>query len=303
MTLGQYLLGNSSKKNINARAMMRLLNGAGGVESRRIINHLAILTLNADLKYLAALAFYSSVFSYSLVRSTAAWCPGCFDHWHIENQILYEPLLWYVEAVKICTKHLVYLEDRCPECERPQNLFSGSAIAHCQHCSSWLGGIHFSHDFDPETDLEFQYHIWATKVVSEMLLAPFKVAPWELEAAVKELPITIWLCYKGADRIYAWKRKFLRGSPREWELRTWKNKWKEPQWESALPQLEGILKACFLLEISPFRILYWDCQQRRLRTEFGYEDPWFVETRAPTWQLQLDWPPKAEIPQGYSGRY
>ncbi|MGC8714570.1 MAG: TniQ family protein, partial [Leptodesmis sp.] len=43
--------------------------------------------------------------SWKILRLHKAWCPICYSEWSANSQIIYEPLLWALELVKICPVH------------------------------------------------------------------------------------------------------------------------------------------------------------------------------------------------------
>ena len=47
---------------------------------------------------------------FGLIRTDRAWCPCCLEEWRTSGRIIYEPLLWAVQAVKICVQHGCQLE-------------------------------------------------------------------------------------------------------------------------------------------------------------------------------------------------
>ncbi len=65
------------------------------------------------------------------------WCPQCFEEWDPTSS--YEPLIWRLPDLDICTIHRCALRDRCFVCERKQPLpASYSKRRICASCSSPL---------------------------------------------------------------------------------------------------------------------------------------------------------------------
>ena len=57
-----------------------------------LVKALSKLTFREDLMFLT-LSKWSEVFPQrQLNRPVKAWCPGCYQDWHLQNKIIYEPL-------------------------------------------------------------------------------------------------------------------------------------------------------------------------------------------------------------------
>ncbi len=77
---------------------------------------------------------------FGLVRTDRAWCPCCLAELRTASRIIYEPLLWTVQAVKICARHGCRLETHCPKCTRTSRWLTWrSRPGYCAHCHQWLG--------------------------------------------------------------------------------------------------------------------------------------------------------------------
>lgn len=73
------------------------------------------------------------------VRPVVAWCPSCLAEWTREQKEIYRPLLWSLNTVKVCPRHKVVLQDRCPHCSSTFYHF-GSKVwsADCPECGKGL---------------------------------------------------------------------------------------------------------------------------------------------------------------------
>jgi len=120
-------------------ARAHAINGFGE-SSKRWIDALEMATLQKDLRFLT-LSLFDGVFSrQGATRHSRAWCPKCYDEWRTRGAIIYEPLLWSIDLVVLCTRHLVSLAGECPHCRRPSKpLAVYSRPGHCSHCQHWLG--------------------------------------------------------------------------------------------------------------------------------------------------------------------
>ncbi|MEM7592659.1 MAG: TniQ family protein [Cyanobacteria bacterium P01_A01_bin.83] len=103
------------------------------LESLTSIQHLSCLTFLNWKDYLP---------SKNLLKKHRAWCPYCFNEWKNSQFPIYEPLIWNVEAAKICSRHKLPLVTKCPKYGK-QNKVLGwkSRVGYCSHCNYWLGNI------------------------------------------------------------------------------------------------------------------------------------------------------------------
>jgi len=103
---------------------------------------LGYLTCQNNLQFLTMLPWANVISARNLVKKQKAWCPLCYEMWRQTNQPIYEPLIWAVQVVKICSRHQIFLTDRCPneKCQKKQ-LFLNSkfGLGFCYKCGNWLG--------------------------------------------------------------------------------------------------------------------------------------------------------------------
>lgn len=120
-------------------ARAHAINGFGE-SSKRWIDALEMATLQKELRFLT-LSLFEGVFSrQGASRHSRAWCPRCYDEWRTRGAIVYEPLLWSIDLVVLCTRHLVPLAGECPHCRRASKpLAVYFRPGHCSHCQHWLG--------------------------------------------------------------------------------------------------------------------------------------------------------------------
>ncbi|OAS13752.1 hypothetical protein A8708_25260 [Paenibacillus oryzisoli] len=75
-----------------------------------------------------------------LFREFRAWCPLCIHDQLTKYPLPYEPLLWTLEGVRVCTIHNVKLEDHCPICKKQTPYFHcKSPYAFCVNCNAFVG--------------------------------------------------------------------------------------------------------------------------------------------------------------------
>ena len=105
-----------------------------------VVEVLNSLTGRSDLVNLTLLNWNRLVSPRDLQRARRAWCPNCLDHFINECNVVYEPLLWSLQAIGICPVHGVKLLEICRHCNRTSPPLARKSITgHCCHCHGWLG--------------------------------------------------------------------------------------------------------------------------------------------------------------------
>ncbi|MFZ0301205.1 MAG: TniQ family protein [Terracidiphilus sp.] len=103
------------------------------------VDALDAATNRNDLQYLTLLPLRYIVPS-RLFSRRRAWCALCFEQWRSAGQIVYEPLIWSIQAAANCQVHARPLDLTCGNCARtlsPLGVFSRPG--YCERCDSWLG--------------------------------------------------------------------------------------------------------------------------------------------------------------------
>ncbi len=151
-----------------------LLNGTG-LPAKYGVQALKTLTGRTDL-YCLTLLPLAAIFAAQargLIRLTKAWCPVCYENWREHGQMVYDPLLWFFQAVAICPHHHCRLYTRCPYQDCAQSLPAvawRSRAGYCSYCQRWLGL--------PEKEVkvvssleeqDWRWHQWVVQTVGEML--------------------------------------------------------------------------------------------------------------------------------------
>lgn len=110
------------------------------VNAEDFVRVLQVLTLREDLVYLTMLPWAEVLTWRGLLKNFRCWCPVCFDEWKKQGISVYEPLIWNLQAVSVCPKHEIPLQDICPECGRKMLVLEGrTRVGCCSKCDSWLG--------------------------------------------------------------------------------------------------------------------------------------------------------------------
>ncbi|MCC8438563.1 helix-turn-helix domain-containing protein [Brevibacillus sp. M2.1A] len=123
------------------------------------IEMLGNLTGNLELRELTLLRFEHVLPNRGLLKREKFWCPMCYQEMKDNTGDVYDPLLWLIQSVKVCSKHHVFLRNECQHCKRTQLILERrSTPGYCVHCYSWLGSLDFQQDVD-EWELAKTKHV------------------------------------------------------------------------------------------------------------------------------------------------
>ncbi len=225
----------------------RALNGTRCLASDWV-QALESLTLRRDLRFLTLLTWVHVLPSRGLLRLKRAWCPECYEAWRQAGQVIYEPLLWTLEVVRICPYHRRRLSDRCPQpgCQQTSSVLAPrSRPGHCPHCERWLGnalGIQ-----TPEEALSEEEWTWQTWVVDRV---------GELLASAPGLP-NIPTQQNIASVINSCVEQVFQGNGKAFARRMQASNSAVDGWrrQGSSPQLETLLRLCRRFGTSPLRLL------------------------------------------------
>jgi len=151
----------------------RALNGTGTM-ALNLVQVLEILTLQSDLCFLTMLVWAKVLPQRALLRSNRVWCPACYEEWRSTGQIIYEPLLWSLDVLKVCPRHQRRLCLQCSHCNQQLPLLARhTRPGYCSNCQQWLG---ISPDVEPsysETLAEdkLRWETWIVDSVGELFAA------------------------------------------------------------------------------------------------------------------------------------
>lgn len=97
------------------------------------------------------------------LRDVTAWCPSCLSEWAKEKKTIYRPLLWSLRSVKVCPRHKIVLQERCPHCAKTFHHFASTSWSTtCSACGkSLLDG--------PRTYKRVGFDAFAAKAICELL--------------------------------------------------------------------------------------------------------------------------------------
>ena len=150
----------------------KAINGIG-VIAKDWVTALQNLTLRSDLNFLTMIP-WADVFTHrNLLRPSRTWCPSCYQDWRLNDQQIYEPLLWTFRALEVCTKHQRRLISQCQHCDHKIPWLGRCAQpGYCSKCGEWLGTSldEVSND-TPILDHELEWQIWVAKNLEELIIA------------------------------------------------------------------------------------------------------------------------------------
>lgn len=218
------------------------------------------LTQKQGLCFLTMLPWSDILSPRDLIRKMKAWCPLCYGEWSRNNLEIYEPLLWSIEAVRMCRKHKCLLTTSCYCCGRHSYILTGQAQpGYCSHCGQWLGNEPDQNFGQLPTSDECEWQYWVTGVVGKMLAAtPGIISLLRREKFAETIGLYLNEVY---GNVSALSRR-LQVSRRT--IRDWKR-------GLQVPQLASLLQLCSILEISPLQIFSsnWMSAEPYKRTTFG----------------------------------
>jgi len=157
------------------RTLAPAVNGHG-ITAETYITSLQKLTMRDDLRFLTMLPWKEVISHRHLVRPKKAWCPACYYEWHRDGLTTYEPLLWSLAVVTICTRHRRRLQSQCRRCKHElRPLASHSYPGYCTMCHTWLGESAQTDSLSGEflADGEFEWQSWVYEQTCNLLaIAP-----------------------------------------------------------------------------------------------------------------------------------
>jgi len=226
------------------RDLVRAANGMGmtAAELTRVVE---ALTLRGDISFLTMKPWAAVFAERHLLRLTHAACFHCYEEWRVQGNVVYDPLLWSLEPVCVCPRHLQPLSLQCRFCGKHlRPLATHSYPGHCSNCGEWLGTF--------ETDMrrsqlqltaEWKQAIWIANAAGELIAA----AP---DMAIRPAKDAVARAISNQARRFAGKlarlARFLqanRGTMGHWRR------------GKTVPELGRLLRICFCLETSPLQFL------------------------------------------------
>ncbi|MDF2000225.1 TniQ family protein [Peribacillus frigoritolerans] len=195
-----------------------------GSFTENLISIIENLTSRNDLRYLTLRKWENALKNKrSIVNLFLKWCPKCLTDFRNNKLEIYEPLIWSIKCLKICSKHKVELSSICPICKKSHYSFTKRARpGFCPHCEQWLGETSFKVVTGGELERQLMLSKSVGDVLSqnnsemqsatkeEILISIKKIVEITTNGNVKEFSK---LANKSREQVYKW----LRGAEPEFE--------------------------------------------------------------------------------------
>ncbi|MEA5603259.1 TniQ family protein [Nostoc sp. UHCC 0252] len=224
------------------RSLTGALNGLGTM-AFDLVTVLESMTLRSDLRFLTLLTWTNIFPQRKLLRSRRAWCPYCYEEWYSsKDQVIYEPLIWFFEAVTVCHCHNQSLCQRCFHCKRDiPPLASYSRPGYCPYCLEWLGvtaDYPSSDNISPSKE-EIIWQTWVIKTIGELLATTPRLSkPLQREIVAQAFCRYVEQFAEGNTAAFARMLEIPKNKVWMWQM------------GKVLPELNVILKICFTLQVS-----------------------------------------------------
>lgn len=219
------------------------INGTGTM-GLDLVAALEQLTSQKQLDLLTLASFSELIPSRKLFHEHRKWCPQCFDSWKRQQHELYEPLIWKIKAVEVCSIHNSPLQDKCPYCDRPNyHLAWKTRPGYCSNCDRFLGEVDRYKHLSIE-DKDLNWYLWVNENIGE-LLSKRDVEDFSLSKKTIGESLTKYVANNFQGNMAAFAR-FLQ-MPKNTVWMWCKNK--------SQPSLEMLLRICHRLEISVWHFL------------------------------------------------
>ncbi|MBA2679754.1 MAG: helix-turn-helix domain-containing protein [Ktedonobacteraceae bacterium] len=204
--------------------------------ARIIVNALENLTQQQGLYALTMLPWAEAFPLFGLIRSDHAWCPCCLEEWRTSGCIIYEPLLWAVQAVKICVQHGCQLETHCPKCTKTSHWLTWRGLpGYCAHCHQWLGvSLMRSEEKGPEM-IWFE---WCAEQIGTLLALTPTLTDMPSRARIDEGLPALLEASKGRKMMFARLTGLSPETVGNWF------------YLQLLPSVENLLRICFAMNLS-----------------------------------------------------
>ena len=147
------------------------LNGVG-LSPKRWCRALEEATLRDELSNLTLLGLEDLLWPAYLFRRRRAWCSACLADRKKAGLVVYEPLLWAIQAARLCPQHRQFLEEICPYCHRPTvPLTAYSRAGFCSLCRQWLGSTSEASEAAEKalSKSDLDYEFWISNEMGNLL--------------------------------------------------------------------------------------------------------------------------------------
>lgn len=160
-----------TERPLNSFRLTKMLcaNGADTL-AMELISLTERLTLTTGIAPTTFVLWNDVVSRLELLRHFRAWCAECYTEQAARGGPLYDPLLWAVLPVKVCSRHRRPLSENCPNCKKRiwpvlKHYLPGS----CPYCCTWFGAQKSDVPAAAIDDLE--YEVWSTDNIGAIIAA------------------------------------------------------------------------------------------------------------------------------------
>ena len=214
------------------------LNGLGEMASN-FLHTLGAFTLRDDLVSLTLLPWSFALTARGLMRRSKAWCPLCYEDGKTQG-VVRDPLIWSIDAVKICPIHKQELLSQCSACGKQNTHLSRNSVpGYCTKCDEWLGKAQPQSLLSKTDHSRLQQQVWIAQQVED-LLADSHNAMEKGNTSSLSKSISGCVSQKTDGNIAAFAR--LLNIPKNTVWGWCKGK--------ALPELAALLKVCDVVDLS-----------------------------------------------------
>ncbi len=244
-----------------SRTRSMSINGTGDV-ARDWTEVLEQLTMRSDLRFLTVRPWADGLPAWGLLRNAPQWCLLCYEEWREQKLPVYQPLLWTLQVVRVCLRHVQPLVEHCPICRKLQSaIASKRQLGYCTQCRAWLGTTQEKAGSSVDDQDLLDWQAWVVSTVEELSLASraFGSLPWS------ELSRGMAACVEavGGGRAFG---RLMKAS--KMVASSWLNK-------QRTPSFSYVLEMCYVLNISPLQVMTVEPERlkERLLTNATYRQP------------------------------
>lgn len=224
------------------------LDMVGALEKLTKVQQLDILTL-ASIKEVIPLRY--------LLKNHLSWCPACYEEKLNTGNTIYNPLLWSLEMVNICSKHKCKLEIECFLCyKRIPVLHRKSQNGYCPYCNEWLGRKTDSSKHLDGNNFEYKITLMAEQIIKHKGKIGFLSDKQQL---IRNLNYLVDIYTERNMQEFAKKLSIAKTT-----LWDWCN-------GKVLPPLFRVLEICCLFDVSPVSFYIEDISVNKETVVFNAE--------------------------------
>jgi hypothetical protein len=179
------------------------ING-NGLVAEKWVKALEAITLRHGLSALTLLPFREAFSKHDACRRERAWCPLCLYDQEQSDGIIYEQLLWTLKSVGVCSIHRVFLQTKCPHCQRVSPPLSGTLCpGKCGTCNGWLGALseQAHNELDGASHESTEYQIFVVNEVGRLIAVSLEIKD-EFNKEISKTAISRFVdrCFDGNTR-------------------------------------------------------------------------------------------------------